>query len=251
MKFLNKINISIYSIIIIFLSLISGLFKEFIVISIIILFHEFGHFIFLYKYDWNVKEIKIYPFGGVCLLNEKIDKPLKEEFVISIMGLIFQELLFLIIFILKNNNIINSYIYNLFKNYNLAILLFNLLPIIPLDGSKIFNVIVNKIFNFRVSYMINIVISIIFLSVFFINFKNDSSYYLIIIFLLFKIIYNYKNRYIIFNRFILEKKIYKNEYKNFKKIKDIKKMSRNKRHLIKTNNSYVTEKSYMNNLKSS
>ena len=97
MKFLNKINISVYSIIIIFLSLISGLFKEFVVISIIILFHEFGHFIFLYKYKWNIKEIKIYPFGGVCTLDEKIDKPLKEEFIISIMGLIFQELLFLII----------------------------------------------------------------------------------------------------------------------------------------------------------
>ena len=78
-KFLNKINISVYSIIIIFLSLISGLFKEFIVISMIILFHEFGHFIFLYKYKWNIKEIKIYPFGGVCTLDEKIDKPLKEE----------------------------------------------------------------------------------------------------------------------------------------------------------------------------
>ena len=44
-------------------------------------------------------------------------------------------------------------------------------------------------------------------------------------------------------------KLYKNEYKDFKKIKNIKKMSRNKRHLIKTNNFYVTEKSYMTNLK--
>ena len=175
MKFLNKINISVYSIIIIFLSLISGLFKEFVVISIIILFHEFGHFIFLYKYKWNIKEIKIYPFGGVCTLDEKIDKPLKEEFIISIMGLIFQELLFLIIFILRKNLIIDSYIYELFKNYNLAIFLFNLLPIIPLDGSKIFNVIVNKIFNFRVSYMINIIISVLFLSIFFIYFKTSND----------------------------------------------------------------------------
>ena len=97
--------------------------------------------------------------------------------------------------------------------------------------------------------MINIIISILFLSIFFIYFKSDTSYYSIIIFLLTQIIYNYKNRYIIFNRFILEKKLYKNEYKDFKKIKSIKKMSRNKRHLIKTNNFYVTEKSYMTNLK--
>ena len=102
-------------------------------------------------------------------------KPLKEEFIISIMGLIFQELLFLIIFILRKNLIIDSYIYELFKNYNLAIFLFNLLPIIPLDGSKIFNVIVNKIFNFRVSYMINIIISILFLSCFCYIIQNERE----------------------------------------------------------------------------
>lgn len=244
-KFLSKINISIYSYLIIFFSLISGLFKELIVIITIIIIHEFGHFIFISKFNWNIKEIKLYPFGGVCVLDEKIDKPLKEEFIISIMGLFFQEILFLIIYILFKNNYIDNYMYELFKNYNLTILLFNILPIIPLDGSKIFNVIINKIFNFRVSYIVNIIISIIFLILFILIFKNDTSTYLIIIFLVNQIIYSYKNRYIIFNRFILEKKIYKNEYKDIKKINCIKKMSRNKRHLIKNNNSYITEKTFM------
>ncbi len=247
--FLSKLDISIYSYIIIFLALLSGLFKEFIVISIILIIHEFGHFIFIYKYKWNIKNIVIYPFGGVCNLNERIDKELKEEFIISIFGVIFQELLFLIVYILYNCNILSNYIYTLFKNYNLPILIFNLLPIIPLDGSKIFNIIINKFLNFRVSYIVNIFISLLFLIIFFIIFKGDSSYYLIIIFLLTQIIYTFKNRYIIFNRFILEKKLYKNEYIKLKKINNIKKMSRNKKHLIKDNKSYITEKNYIKKYK--
>ena len=213
---------------------------------LIVLTHELGHITIGIIFKYDIKQIKIYPFGGYTIFNTNINKSFIEEFLVFIGGILFQTILYLLVKTFMNPNL---YSYNIFMNYNTTILLFNLLPIIPLDGSKIFNVIVNKIFNFRVSYMINIIISILFLSIFFIYFKSDTSYYLIIIFLLTQIIYNYKNRYIIFNRFILEKKLYKNEYKDFKKIKNIKKMSRNKRHLIKTNNFYVTEKSYMTNLK--
>lgn len=244
-KFLNKLNISVYSIILVFLALIAGLFKEIIVISIILVIHEFGHYYFINKFNWNINKINIYPFGGVCILDDDIDKPLNEEFLVTIFGPLTQELLFIVIIFLYKNSIIDEYLYTLFKDYNITILLFNLLPIIPLDGSKILNVIINKFCNFRISYMLNIFISIVFLSIFFILFKKDSSYYLIISFLIYQIIYYYKNRHIIFNRFILERSLRKHDFKNYKKINNIKKMHRNKRHFIKINNSYITENKYM------
>lgn len=197
------------------------------------------------KYNWNVKKVTIYPFGGITILDDDIDKPLKEEFIITLSGPLMQELLFILIVMLYKYNIIDEYVYTIFKNYNFTILIFNLLPIYPLDGSKLINVLINKIFNFRLSYFINIIISIIFLSLFFIIFKNDSSYYLIIVFLIYQIIYYYKNRYIIFNRFILEKTLKKNEYFEYKKINNIKKMYRNKKHLFKKDNRYITEKEYI------
>ena len=245
-KFLNKIDINWYTIILIFLAFLGGLFKEICIVSFIIIIHEFGHFIAIYKYKWNISKIDIYPFGGVIKLDDKIDKPLKEELIITLMGPLFQELLFIIIFILNKSNIINNYIYNLFCSYNFTILIFNLLPILPLDGSKIFNIILNKFFNFRVSYIINVVTSIIFLFIFGFIFKSDSSYYLIIIFLIYEIIYYYKNRYIIFNRFILEKRLNKSSYIKYKKVNNIKKMYRNKRNLINDNGSYITEYKYIN-----
>ncbi len=247
--FLNKLKINNYTLILIFLSLITGLFKEITVIFLLITIHEFGHYIFMYLYKWNVKKINIYPFGGITILDDIIDKPLKEEFIITIMGPIFQQILFIIIYILYKNYIINDYMFELFKNYNFSILIFNLLPIIPLDGYKIFNIINNNFFNFRFSYNINIIISIITLLLFILIYKIDTSYYVIIIFLIFQIIYSIKNKKIIYNRFILEKRLYKNNYKTYKKIKNIKNLYRNKKHLIKYNGNYISESTYLKKYK--
>ena len=200
----------------------------------------------IYYYKWNIKEINIYPFGGVIVLNEEIDKPLLDEFLITVLGPIFQEILFIIIFLLHKYYIVDQYIYNLFFYYNFTILFFNLLPIIPLDGYKLFNIILNKIFNFRLSYIINLFISFIFIFLFIFLFKNDFSYYFIIIYLIYQLIYNYKNRYYIYNRFLLEKKLKKSTYIKYKKVDNIKKMYRNKRNLIKNNGSYVTEYKFIN-----
>ena len=241
--FLKKIKINNYTLILCFVALITGLFKEIAVVFILILVHEFGHFITMKKYKWNVKQIDIYPFGGITKLDDKIDKPLKEELIITLMGPVFQEILFLIIYLLYKRYLISDYLFNLFKNYNYTILIFNLLPIVPLDGYKILNVFINKIFNFRYSYVIGIVLSIITFILFMYMYKIDSSYYVILAFLIFQIIYAFKVRNIIYNRFILEKRLYKNEYPKLKKINNVKKMYRNKRHIIK-DNSYKTEYSY-------
>ena len=245
-KFLSKLHINSYSIILVFLAFLAGLFKEIIIVSIIIIIHEFGHYLALYLYDRNIIKINIYPFGGIIKTNDKIDNPLNEELIITIMGPIFQELLFVLVIILYKYNIINKNIYEIFSGYNFTILIFNLLPIMPLDGSKILNIFLNKFLNFRLSYNINIFISIVFLSLFIIIFKNDTSYYLIIVFLIYQIYFYYKNKYLIFNKFILEKKLKKSSYIKYKKINNIKKMYRNKRKLIKENGSYITEYKYIN-----
>ena len=96
-KFLNKIHISYYTLFLILISLIAGLFKELIVISSLLLIHEFGHFILMNKYNWNIIKIDIYPFGGIVKLNEKIDTDLKEELIITICGPLFQIILFFLI----------------------------------------------------------------------------------------------------------------------------------------------------------
>ena len=243
-NFFNKIVISKYTYIIVFLALFSGLIKDLIGLIILVFSHEFGHYLISHIFKYKIDKIYIYPFGGLIKYNEIIDKPLYQELLITIGGPLNQFLIYLLIFILYKNNLISNYFFNVIKNYNYSILIFNLLPIVPLDGSKIINILLNKIFNFRLSYYFLGFISIIFITLLF----GYSSNYLIIVFLIYEI-YNYiKNSNIIFNKFVLEKFLYKNNYKKYKYINNIKKLKRNKKHLIKYKNIYLSEKDYISNI---
>ena len=242
---LNKIEINKYTYIIILIGLMSGLIKEISSISILLITHEFGHFITSKLFKWKIKKIIFYPFGGMIIFDDSIDKPLLEEFIITLMGPLFQLITCYVFYILNQKYIITNYYFELIKNYNFGILIFNILPIVPLDGSKILNILFNKFLSFRKSYIFSIYTSVIILLIFILKIKNDPSYYILIMFLTYQIILNIKNKNYIFNKFILEKKLYNNNYKKYKKIKSIKNMYRNKKHLIYINNMYVTEKHYL------
>ena len=226
-NFFKNIKVSKYSYIIVFLALITGQIKELLGLLIIILSHEFGHYFASKIFNWNIDKIYLYPFGGLIKYNEKIDKPFLEEFIIAISGITNQSIVYILcIFIFKNN----TYFFNIIKNYHYSILFFNLIPIIPLDGSKILNIILNKIFNFRKSYIILNIISIVLLIIFI--FKSNFSLLIVILFLIYKIYLNIKNKSILFNRFILEKYLY-DDYKKICIINNIKNMKRNRKNIIK------------------
>ena len=227
--------------ILIILCFITGLVKDLFAIYSLVLFHEVGHIIISLIYKWNISRVEVYPFGAITIYDDKIDKPLKEELIITIMGPIFQIILFYIYLYLNNKYIISDYFFSLVKNYHYSILIFNLIPIVPLDGSKIINIIFNKIFCFKKSYIFLLFISIMNMLIFIIININNTSYVLIISFLISEIIKYYKNKDYIFNRFILEKYLYKNNYKKYIKINNIYKMKRNKKHLIKYNDNYISE----------
>ena len=153
----------------------------------------------------------ILPFGALTIFDTPINKPFKEEFIVSIMGFVFQ---FILYFFLRQFNINNLYI------LNYSIFLFNLLPINPLDGSKILNSILNLIFPFKTSYLISIVISIIFI-VSLLMFKN-LILYLTIVFLLIRIIKEIKNKKYMFLKFLLERKKINLKSRKNKKVKENK-----------------------------
>ena len=205
--------------------------------DVINLSHEFGHYFVSKIFKWNIDKIYLYPFGGLIKYNEKIDKPFKEEFIISISGIISQSIIYFIFLFLYKNYIINHYFFNIIRNYNYSILLFNIIPIIPLDGSKVLNIILNKIFDFRRSYILLNIISIILLIIFIFN--SNMSLLIVILFLIYKIYLNLKDRSIIFKRFILEKYLY-DDYNKINYINNIKNMKRNKKNIKKhiNNNMY-------------
>ncbi len=242
-NFLNKLNISKYTYFIVLLCLITGLIKELVAVSILILFHEFGHYFMSYIFNWNVSKINIYPFGGLIIFDDQIDKPLYQELLITVFGPLFQWLIFLLFICFKKY--LSSYFIDSLYNYHIYMFIFNILPIIPLDGSKIINISLNKLFSYKKSNTLLSITSILFLVGFIYFFRNNYSYYIIISFLIYEVINFIKQSNFLFYRFLYEKYLYRNNYKNTILINNINKMKRNKRHLIKNKNRYITEKEYI------
>lgn len=234
MKITFKIHFLYYLVALV--AIINGFFKDYIYITLLIFIHEIGHIIPSIYYNWKIDKIVILPFGGITIFNELINRSLKEEFIILIMGPLFQEIFYLILCILNIEN-------DLITKYHYALLVFNLLPIIPLDGSKLINIILNRISSFNKSYLLTIYISVITIFILLLNNRKNLMFLIILLFLILKIIKNIKNHKYIFNRFLLERYIYELKFKKIKKIKgkNLKKMKKDYRHIF-YDKKYYTEK---------
>ena len=57
---------------------------------LLIIIHELGHILISLIFKWNIDKIIILPFGGLTKYNEIINRPLIEEFLISVAGITFQ-----------------------------------------------------------------------------------------------------------------------------------------------------------------
>lgn len=239
-NFYKKIYISPFFYLLGILSIITGVFKAFMIMYLIIFVHELGHITMALIFKYGINKINIYPFGGYTIFDVDINKGFFSEFMVFLGGILFQ-FIFSIIF---NFAIDDIYIHRIFNSYNTTILTFNLLPIIPLDGSKLLNIILNKIFPFKISHLLSIYLSYIFIIILFItNYRNLNM--CIMAFLLLNILINeHKNHIFIFNNFLIERYIKdlhfrKNNFILGKRVNNMKKYLKN---IFIVDNKYLTEK---------
>lgn len=232
MKNIFKIHPLCY--VVAFILFIMGYFRQYILFMMIILIHELGHIIASKYYKWKIDKIIILPFGCLIKFSEKINKPIKEEFIISIMGIIFQIL----------------FCSNINKYYNILVIIFNLIPIYPLDGYKILNILLNKISSFYYSFIISFYTSFFITILLFIYLilKRDILFIIVLIPLITNNIVEYKKKDSIINKFYLERYLYKFNFKKRKIIKNIYQMKRDYIHIIKNNQKYLTEKEILRNM---
>lgn len=219
-----------------FIVVLTGYFKEFIVFNGILMVHEFGHVMMAYYFKWNIDRILILPFGAVTIFHEKINRPIYEEFLIAIAGIVVQMLLYIFLCSFDLSFV-------MYEQYHWAILLFNLLPIYPLDGSKIFNLILCRFFPFCFCHMSGIFLSIVFLLIFFI-FSFDFVSILIGICLVQKLCFEIYYHRDMFQRFLLERYLYDFQFRRRKYFDhdDVRKMMRGCSHLFYSDGKMVTEK---------
>lgn len=231
MKNIFKVNIFTY--LFFLLLMLSGYLKDGIIIYLILFFHELGHLILMKYFKINIKSIIFYPYGGMIKSDMLINTNSYKVLLISLGGVIIQILLFFISFLLYRFNIIPLDLYKLFLKYNTYIILFNLLPMYPLDGIKILSSILEIFISFKLSLIISIFFNFIVLILFFYYlYINSISNYLIIIFLVLSILKYIKSLKYIMNKFYLERILYKFNFKGLKSINNINKIYKNKLNYI-------------------
>ena len=240
---LSKISIHPSCYFLIVLSLLSGYFNLITITTILLLIHECGHFFTAYFFNWEVDTIVFYPYGGVSKFNHEVNCPIKEELIVLLMGPIMQLGCYLVLM-----NI--PYFYNyqeIIRTINYSILLFNLLPIYPLDGGRIMQLLICYLTSYNFSFKIIYFISFIFLcliTIFF--FYNPTiNILLIIVLLVIKLLTEKRNINYYLEKFILERYLHKYKFKKSKIVKRTKDFKRDYHHLIKINNKYFLEEEYL------
>lgn len=226
-------------------SMVTGYFKDFSMIMILIFIHECGHILMSSFFHWKIEKIIILPFGGLTLFHESLNRPLKEELMIVLAGPMMQVIGYLIL----KNWICDS----MFSFYHYFILGFNLLPIVPLDGSKILQVLGNYIVSFYESQILTLWFSLLtLLCLFFycLTYSFNFILYLTFFFLGLEWIKELKRRRFVFSKFLLER--YQNYYP-FKKYKTIfkenaKKMKRDYRHVFYQGKKCYSEREFLHRM---
>lgn len=222
--------------------ILCGYLHNLLVFTSIILFHEFGHYLAAKINSFNVEKVIIYPYGGMLKMNNLINSDTNKEILVAISGVVNQLIYYFLVWVLYKNGFIREYIFNLFYIYNKSILFFNILPIYPLDGSKILNLFLYKVIPYNISNKMCIYISFLGLIKVISYYKFNYTNVLIFGLVMNNIIKYYRELKYLFNKFLLERYIYRIRYIRCKRVKKIDYMFKDRYNLIKDINCYVTER---------
>ena len=237
----NKFKINTFTYVFFFICFLCGYLKNVAIIFTIVLIHELGHIFFIKLFKLKICSIEILPFGGKTKVYKLINYNINKEILINLGGIIFQIIFTIILTLYKDN--LNIITYNLFMTYNYYIIIFNILPIIPLDGNNIVKLLLEKFFAYQLSYYLNFFISTITLTIFLlINYYYNFDNYFIVSFLIYQLINYIKDFKYLFNKFLLERYLYNIDYKKIEsKTKNIKELKKEVLHYFKTDGKVLNE----------
>lgn len=191
------------------IAIITGFFRDLVLLFSIIFIHELGHYSMARFFNWRVRKIVLLPFGGVAEVDEHGNRPFKEEFLVVIFGPFQHILLIALGFFLAYSGLWTSAFFEKFLAFNLMILMFNLLPIWPLDGGKLLFLAFAYFQPFKRAHHSQLFFSSIFLFLFvcivITMFTFNLNLLIILMFLAFSIYTEWRHHYYVFLRFLLER----------------------------------------------
>lgn len=232
-----KISFSFLTLLLYLLLILSGYINYLVIFLFIMFIHELGHIVMIKLLRYKINSITILPTGGIIDTNINLNIKSNHLFLISISGILFQIILEIII------PSSSSYNYIIFNKINISLVIFNLIPINPLDGYKIFISMVERFLKYKYVIYLSYITSFIFIFILFFYSKN-------IIIFVFLYILNVKNvLYInyLYNKFLLERHLYSYVYKKDKYVSDLFNIYKNRNNYIKKEYEYIEEYIALNN----
>lgn len=186
----------------------------------------------------EVDKIYIYPLGGITKLNMDLNIHPFKEFIITITGLLFQNIAYLLLIIIFDKELV--------LKYHLSILLFNLLPIYPLDGGKLLKLVIELFIPYKKSLKLSVYLSYILVIILYIkNLSIKLDIIITVILLIFLVVKEHKKINYNYHKFKLERYLNNYKFKSSRIIMNENDLYRNKRHLFKINDKYYLEKEYL------
>ncbi|KHE70605.1 site-2 protease family protein [Halobacillus sp. BBL2006] len=138
---------------------LTGAFYEFVILIALVLIHELGHYFTAKYYGWRISRIELWLFGGAVVSEEHNTRPFHEQVRVVLAGPVQHIWVYVLLGFLEMVYGPHSLLSVAFF-YNSLILLFNLLPIWPLDGGKLVFYAMNQFFTFQQSLLITLLASI-------------------------------------------------------------------------------------------
>lgn len=216
-------------------------FFSFFVITFLIVVHEIGHLLMAYLCGGSVQKILIYPLGGISKFSTSFNISLIKEFLILIFGPLFQIMAWYILILFFPNKEI------LISSYHYAILIFNLLPIYPLDGGKLVCLIFHHFLAYKKSFYVTFVFSYLLLFCFIYYYFVTFSFNILFlsIFLFVKLSLEVKQVPYYYEKFLLERYLNHYFFHKSKVINSSDDFQRSHRHLLKMGDNYYVEREYL------
>lgn len=185
-----------------------------------------GHFLTGCFLKLKVKEISLFMFGGVTIFDEDLNLNIFKELLVVVMGPVVQMLFYMLVYYFYTKGFVSVSTMKKVSTINLILLEFNLLPILPLDGAKILNNILDLILSYDLAHKVSLAVSFLALPLVFL-FDNKLIIILVVISLLVRLFEEINWHKFRINKLLLERKLKGIKFKKVREFESLTKVKRN------------------------
>lgn len=195
MKRLSKFYCSPLCLLLFSICHIFNMLDETVFLFFICFIHEMGHIIMAKIFHCEIEKVTLNIFGFSCEIKDIEYQKIGKQILIFLAGPMTIFITLLILFLLKKFEIINEYQFQKYNENNIALCLFNLLPLYPLDGGRILDIINRNYYPVKESILIKKVWTIVCLIVLCYVLYSQKQLILLIVMISMILIYLLSSKY--------------------------------------------------------